>query len=359
MLMREARSPSAIVGRAEADHALAREVGWKGARGTNAKQRRTEAGEHAVERIPIDGIKGAGLPSRAIETLPTEPAAEGVPREPAPGRPMDGIDVPQLMRLAAFGGNHAISRLLARDTAVATETVTVTVRWNQTAPPKEYLKDAFDANPVSWKADVYVDGKKAGSGDGSLDLELVKGSKHDVRIVPTGDDYYRAASKKITAEAGTKDIKLGYNRENRHFTDQSWEHEGLDATKAWRCHRRHAARLQGHGQQARPADGDQDQQLLQLQQAHRRRSRRDQGLAAVHPGLQPPDDQHRRLQQRSTTSRAATRTPRSPSGARRWTGWPIPPAWWVACWSAPTTRASCASRRRRPTRPARRTPPSG
>jgi hypothetical protein len=53
-----------------------------------------------------------------------------------------------------------------------------------------------------------------------------------VKIVPTGDDYYRAATKKITAEAGTKDIKLAYNRENRHFTDQSWEHQGLDAAKA-------------------------------------------------------------------------------------------------------------------------------
>ncbi|MDA0166551.1 hypothetical protein OM076_40180 [Solirubrobacter ginsenosidimutans] len=485
MLMREARTPSASIRRAEANHALAREVGWKGSRGTNAKQRRTEAGEHAVERIPIDGIKGAGLPSRAIvvmpsqlsgeaaidvllhlhgftpgyatgddlgvykieaqmaaagkellgilpqgsensdfngaadgkafdadafiaavfkrltdegygvpapgrvimsshsggdqpltetlkrkppeklaglflfdtmiasafggsvwayvdgritaelehlkqmrladpqslaveaqmatwiqqngfrlmvvyrkggayqaaakaieanldarfaalakelgsplvlesmrdhyavhevtetariqhmdvlagddalrkaiETLPTPEALEGVPREHAEGRPMDDIDVPQLMRLASYGGNHAISRLLARDTALATETVTVTVRWNQTEPPKEYLKDAFDDHPVSWKADVYVDGKKAGSGDGSLDLELVKGSKHEVKIVPTGDDYYRAASKKITAEAGTKDIKLGYNRENRNFTDQSWEHQGLDATKA-------------------------------------------------------------------------------------------------------------------------------
>ena len=51
---------------------VAREVGWKGARGPNAKQRRTEAEGHGVERIPIDGIKGPGLPSRAIVVLPSQ-----------------------------------------------------------------------------------------------------------------------------------------------------------------------------------------------------------------------------------------------------------------------------------------------
>jgi hypothetical protein len=136
------------------------------------------------------------------------------------------------MRLASYAGNHAIARLLARDTAVATETVKVTLRWDHTRPPQTYLEDAFDDHPVDWNADVYVDGKKTGSGAGSLDVELVKGSKHDVKVVPTGSDYYRAGSKKVTAAAGTTDIALAYNRENRQFTDQSWEHQGLNATKA-------------------------------------------------------------------------------------------------------------------------------
>src|SRR3954452_19886417 len=54
---------------------LAREVGWKGAgKGKpNSEQRRVEAADasRAVERIPIDGIKGTGLPSRAIVVMPS------------------------------------------------------------------------------------------------------------------------------------------------------------------------------------------------------------------------------------------------------------------------------------------------
>src|SRR4051794_5108384 len=54
---------------------LAREVGWKGAgRGRpNSEQRRVEAPDasRAVERIPIDGIKGRGLPARAIVVMPS------------------------------------------------------------------------------------------------------------------------------------------------------------------------------------------------------------------------------------------------------------------------------------------------
>src|SRR3954468_12822804 len=54
---------------------LAREVGWKGAgKGKpNSEQRRVEAPDasRAVERIPIDGIKGAGLPPRAIVVMPS------------------------------------------------------------------------------------------------------------------------------------------------------------------------------------------------------------------------------------------------------------------------------------------------
>ena len=75
----------------------------------------------------------------------------------------------------------------------------MTLRWDQTAPPREYLEDAFDDHPVNWKADVYVDGKKAGSGDGSLEVKLVKGSKHKVRIVPTpaaaDDNFYLSVTR--------------------------------------------------------------------------------------------------------------------------------------------------------------------
>jgi hypothetical protein len=113
----------------------------------------------------MDVLAGDDALRQAIETLPTGEAAHTEPRA------VDGMDTPQLLRLASVAGNRAMTRLLARDTAVAaTETVTVTLRWDQTQPPQEYLKDAFDENPVDWSADVYVDGKKAGNGAGSLDV---------------------------------------------------------------------------------------------------------------------------------------------------------------------------------------------
>ena len=189
----------------------------------------------------MDVLAGDDALRNAIETLPTTEALEGVPREPAPGRALDGMDTPQLMRLASYAGNHAIARLLARDAApaappVAAETVAMTLRWDQTAPPREYLKDAFDDHPVDWKADVYVDGKKAGSGDGSLEVKLVEGSKHKVRIVPTpaaaGDDFYLPVTRDVTVKEGTVDVALAYNRSNRWFTDASWEQVGIDPAKA-------------------------------------------------------------------------------------------------------------------------------
>src|SRR4051812_7776059 len=55
--------------------ALQRDVGWSGARkgSVNAGEQTVEAADHkhAVERIPISGIKGRGLPERAIVVLPT------------------------------------------------------------------------------------------------------------------------------------------------------------------------------------------------------------------------------------------------------------------------------------------------
>src|SRR6185436_13187430 len=91
----------------------------------------------------MDVLAGDDALRKAIETLPTEEAPEGVPTAAR------AIDPPQLMRMAPLVGNQAIARWLARDTATqappaATETVTTTLRWNTTGPPKAYLKDAFD-----------------------------------------------------------------------------------------------------------------------------------------------------------------------------------------------------------------------
>jgi hypothetical protein len=190
-----------------------------------------------IKRIGhMDVLAGDDAFQHAIESLPTEDAALGLPYESQP-LPADAIDTPQLMRLASHAGNRAMGRLLARDpTPTATEIVTTTIRWNTTQPPRNYLKDTFTDHPVDWKADVYVDGKKEGSGDGTLDLKLVKGSKHVIKVVPTPadkrDDFYSTASKKVTADAVTVDVPLAYHRENQYFTDQSWEHQGIDPVKA-------------------------------------------------------------------------------------------------------------------------------
>jgi hypothetical protein len=193
-------------------------------------------GHYAVHEVTdtariqhMDVLAGDDALRKAIETLPTEEA---------PSQPR--LERSAIEWAAPHVGNHAIARLLARDTAVQAppETVTTTLRWNTTEPPKAYLKDAFDDHPVDWKADVYVDGKKAGSGDGSLDVELVKGSKHTVRIVPTpagsdNDFYLPSVTKEFTvADGGTVDVKLQYNRSNRWFTDESWEKAGIDPAKA-------------------------------------------------------------------------------------------------------------------------------
>src|ERR1700754_3303401 len=67
------RSPRPVVPLAP-EPALQRKVGWENTRlKANKEQRRTEAadGRHAGERLPIDGIKGKGLPPRAIVVLPS------------------------------------------------------------------------------------------------------------------------------------------------------------------------------------------------------------------------------------------------------------------------------------------------
>jgi hypothetical protein len=142
--------------------------------------------------------------------------------------------------------NHAFAKaVLARDgekegggtaTVTATKkTVTVKIRWSKTTPPQKYLADVFDDNPVDWNADVYVNGVKKGSGDGELDVEMTEGEKYEVKVSPTAtgdDEYYEAASRdKLVAKDGTVDVKLKYNRENIRFTQESWEHAGLDEKK--------------------------------------------------------------------------------------------------------------------------------
>jgi hypothetical protein len=157
----------------------------------------------------------------------------------------EALDGPVLARLASSAGNRAVSRLLARQPAPGTadppaktpETVKVKVRWDKTEPPQAYLKDAFTGHPVDWKAEVFVDRKSFGTGDGSLEIDLVKDSTHEIRVVPAPAskdlDYYEARTATIKkAAAGEFDVRLGYNRENQYFTDESWEAVGIDPAKA-------------------------------------------------------------------------------------------------------------------------------
>ena len=178
-----------------------------------------------------------------------------------------------LARLASHAGNRAVSRLLARQPAPGAdtappktpETVKVKVRWDRTEPPQKYLKDAFTGHPVDWKAEVLVDGKSAGSGDGSLEIDLVKDSKHDIRVVPAPAskdlDYYDPRTVTIKkAAAGDFDVRLGYNRENQYFTDESWEAVGIDPVKARKVKRRRCSGKDDAGQRAGHPDGRRDQQ---------------------------------------------------------------------------------------------------
>jgi hypothetical protein len=142
--------------------------------------------------------------------------------------------------------NHALAQaVLARDKdaegggappAKATKkTVKVKIRWSKTTPPQKYLADAFVGHPVDWKADVYVNGVKKGSGDGELEVEMTEGEQYSVRVDPTAagdDEYYEAASRqKLVAKDETVDVALKYNRENIRFTQESWEKADLDPTK--------------------------------------------------------------------------------------------------------------------------------
>jgi hypothetical protein len=199
----------------------------------------------------MDVLSGDDAFQKALETLPGgEPAptsAQAGPARPEQEQPhFEASDGPVLARLASHAGNRAVSRLLARQPAPGTtdppvaktpETVKVKVRWDKTDPPQKYLKDAFTGHPVDWKAEVFVDGKSAGSGDGSLQVDMVKDSKHDIKVVPTPAskdlDYYETATATVKkAAAGDFDVRLNYNRENQYFTDESWEAVGIDPVKA-------------------------------------------------------------------------------------------------------------------------------
>ena len=199
----------------------------------------------------MDVLSGDDAFQKALETLPGgEPAtttAQTGPAQPEQEQPhFEALDGPVLARLASYAGNRAVSRLLARQPTPGTadppvaktpETVKVKIRWDKTEPPQKYLKDAFTAHPVDWKAEVLVDGKSAGTGDGFLEVDMVKDSKHSVRVVPAPAskdlDYYEARTVEIKkAAAGDFDVRLGYNRENQYFTDESWEEVGIDPVKA-------------------------------------------------------------------------------------------------------------------------------
>jgi hypothetical protein len=197
----------------------------------------------------MDALSGDDAFQKALETLPGgEPAPPGQAPSAAkePEQPeFEALDGPVLARLASYAGNRAVSRLLARQPAPGTadppvktpETVKVKVRWDKTEPPQTYLQDAFTGHPVDWKAEVFVDNKSVGTGDGSLEIELVKDSKHDIKVVPAPAskdlDYYEARTVTLKkAAAGEFDVRLGYNRENQYFTDESWEAVGIDPAKA-------------------------------------------------------------------------------------------------------------------------------
>lgn len=154
-------------------------------------------------------------------------------------------------RLQQVIGNRATTALLARGSSAVQRddaedapeeqsgTVTITVKWDHTTPPKTYLEKVFDEHPVDWTADVYVNGKKEGQGDGSLEVEIAKGSRPQVKVVPTAeapDDYYKASRARpkqgTTATDADLEIRLRYNRQNRRFTDRSWENRDIDPDKA-------------------------------------------------------------------------------------------------------------------------------
>ena len=232
----------------------------------------------------MDVLAGDDALRKAIETLPTEAAPEGVPREHAPGPRERSIDTPQLMRMAPFVGNHAIARWLARDTAVkappaAAETVAMTVRWDGTEPPQRVsARTRSTTTPSTGRPTSTSTARRSDSGDGSLEVKLVKGSKHKVRVVPTpagsdNDFYLPSVAKDFTvSEAGTVDVKLQYNRSNRWFTDESWEKVGHRPGQGRRHDLGDDARPVDPGQQEGPADGQEDQRLLRLEQAHATRS---------------------------------------------------------------------------------------
>jgi len=182
-----------------------------------------------------------GLPSRRRAT--PRPSSR-----PNADQPQDAVD--RLLSLQRAAGNRAVTARLAVDAAPLVlrapgggsgpETVTVTITWKR-SPPKTYLRTVVDAHPPDWAADVYAKPRggtetKLGSGDGTLDVTLVKDTTYNLRIAFTAmeapSDYYTNGSKKKwKAAAGTVKVTPGYNRWNQRFYEQSWTREGLDRTK--------------------------------------------------------------------------------------------------------------------------------
>lgn len=178
-----------------------------------------------------------------------------------PSTPATARDVDGLQRAA---GNQAIVKLLGRgredvpsapprsdmtgpmdvrrdETAT---TVDVTVTWT-TRPPNTYLQTkVLDVHPPDWHGDVYVDGKKVASGDGSAVVQLTIGSKPAIRVVPTAmagrADYFKKTGiRKFKIDASTTSISrpLVYNRQNARFYEASWENENLDVSKVNDTHK--------------------------------------------------------------------------------------------------------------------------
>ena len=175
----------------------------------------------------MDVLSGDDAFQKALETLPGgEPAPgdrAGRARAPEQEQPhFEALDGPVLARLASYAGNRAVSRA-ARPSARAGHHRPSGLQdagdgqgqgpLGQDRPAPEVPQGRVHGHPVDWKAEVLVDGKSAGSGDGSLEIDLVKDSKHDIRVVPKPAskdlDYYEARTVTLKkAAAGDFDVRL-------------------------------------------------------------------------------------------------------------------------------------------------------
>jgi len=180
---------------------------------------------------------------RAARSTRTLDLKRAQPPTPASETAVDAPSRPaRILALQRTVGNSTVERLLkgsrviARQPAVAAPaktTVTVTVTWNTSKPPRRYLDKVLQDHPAEWTADVMVDGKVVKTDDGSTTLELAAGKAHWIKVIPKAKApaNYFTPGKAKWKQGSALSVKLGYNRENRRFSEQSWAQKGLDTTK--------------------------------------------------------------------------------------------------------------------------------